>query len=69
MAVETQCWHLVFLGCLIIALSAAVPLWGPGIINTRGGGDSPFLLQRTLEMAENIKTWRIPPQMDGSCRV
>ncbi len=54
--------HLVFLGCLIIALSAAVPIWGPGIINTRGGGDSPFLLQRTLEMAENIKHGGFPPR-------
>ena len=55
-------YHLVFLCCLIIALSAAAPIWGPGIINTRGGGDSPFLLQRTLDMAENIKHGGFPPR-------
>ncbi|HOS79264.1 MAG TPA: hypothetical protein PLJ24_03275, partial [Anaerolineae bacterium] len=25
------------------------------MVNTRGGGDSPFLLQRTLDMAENLR--------------
>ena len=40
---------------LLLALIAAAPLWGPGMVNTRGGGDSPFLLQRTLDMAENLR--------------
>ena len=40
---------------IALALVAAVPLWGPGIVNTRGGGDSPFLLRRTLEMAQNLR--------------
>ncbi|MEA3397343.1 MAG: 6-pyruvoyl-tetrahydropterin synthase-related protein, partial [Chloroflexota bacterium] len=40
---------------LLLALLAAAPLWGPGMVNTRGGGDSPFLLQRTLDMAENLR--------------
>ncbi len=39
---------------VIFALMAAAPLWGPGIINTRGGGDSPFLIQRTLDLADNL---------------
>ncbi len=40
---------------VLLALLAAAPLWGPGMVNTRGGGDSPFLLQRTLDMAENLR--------------
>ncbi len=40
---------------VLVALLAAAPLWGPGMVNTRGGGDSPFLLQRTLDMAENLR--------------
>ncbi|MBN1919702.1 MAG: hypothetical protein JW892_00535 [Anaerolineae bacterium] len=40
---------------LLLPLLAAFPLWGPGMVNTRGGGDSPFLLQRTLDMAENLR--------------
>ena len=39
----------------LLPLLAAFPLWGPGMVNTRGGGDSPFLLQRTLDMAENLR--------------
>ncbi|MDF1512471.1 MAG: hypothetical protein P1S60_01550 [Anaerolineae bacterium] len=57
---HTDTWVLII--CLAIGLCAAVPLWGPGIVNTRGGGDSPFLLQRTLEMAENIKHGLFPPR-------
>ncbi len=41
--------------CIILGLLAAAPLWGVGIVNTRGGGDSPFLLQRTLDMAESLR--------------
>jgi hypothetical protein len=40
---------------LLCALIAAAPVWGPGIINTRGGGDSPFLLARTLDMANSLR--------------
>lgn len=45
---------------LAIALAAAVPLWGPGIVNTRGGGDSPFLLQRVHQMAVNLRAGVFP---------
>ena len=47
---------------VIFALMAAAPLWGPGIINTRGGGDSPFLIQRTLELADNLTHGIFPPR-------
>lgn len=44
----------------LLPLLAASPLWGPGMVNTRGGGDSPFLLQRTLDMAEALRHGHIP---------
>ncbi len=46
----------------IFALLAAAPLWGPGIINTRRGGDSPFLIQRTLDLADNLAHGIFPPR-------
>ena len=54
-------WGL-FLIALLSGLLAAATLWGPGIINTRGGGDSPFLIQRTLSMAENLADGAFPPR-------
>jgi hypothetical protein len=45
---------------LLVVLLAAAPLWGPGIVNTRGGGDSPFLLQRTHQMAANLRSGVFP---------
>ncbi|MBN1953669.1 MAG: hypothetical protein JW900_01355 [Anaerolineae bacterium] len=48
--------RLLQLGTLVlVALLLAAPLWGPGIVNTRGGGDSPFLLQRVHQMAVNLR--------------
>jgi len=51
---------LPVLSLALIALVAAVPLWGPGIINTRGGGDSPFLLQRVDQMVVNLRAGVFP---------
>ncbi len=45
---------------LVVCLIVAVPLWGPGMINTRAGGDSPFLLQRTQQMAVNLQDGVFP---------
>ncbi len=46
---------------LLLALGAALPLWlGPGIVNTRAGGDSPFLLLRVYELAANLRSGMIP---------
>ena len=45
---------------ILIALLAALPLWGPGMVNTRGGGDSPFLLQRTHQLLANLRAGVFP---------
>jgi hypothetical protein len=45
---------------LLVALLAAAPLWGTGMVNTRGGGDSPFLLQRTHQMAHSLRAGVFP---------
>jgi hypothetical protein len=45
---------------ILVALLAAAPLWGPGMVNTRGGGDSPFLLQRTHQMVVNLRAGVFP---------
>jgi len=53
--------HRITVGPLIfIALLAAAPLWGPGMVNTRGGGDSPFLLQRTHQLVVNLRAGVFP---------
>jgi len=45
---------------LLLALIAAGPLWGTGLLNTRGGGDSPFLLLRTHQLAANLRAGVFP---------
>jgi len=45
---------------LLISLFATGPLWGPGLVNTRGGGDSPFLLLRTHQLAANLRAGVFP---------
>jgi hypothetical protein len=45
---------------LLVSLIAAGPLWGPGLLNTRGGGDSPFLLFRTHQLAANLRAGVFP---------
>ncbi|MBN1874858.1 MAG: hypothetical protein JXA33_11565 [Anaerolineae bacterium] len=54
--------RLLYVLPLLLALLAAAPLWGSGMVNTRGGGDSPFLLQRVLDMAENLRHGNFPPR-------
>ena len=48
------------LSLLLVALVIAAPLWGPGMVNTRGGGDSPFLLLRTHQMLVNLQAGVLP---------
>jgi hypothetical protein len=46
---------------VLFALLAAAALWGgPGIVNTRAGGDSPFLLIRTHQLVENLRAGIFP---------
>lgn len=46
---------------LLAAVIAAVPLLlDGGLVNTRGGGDSPFLLQRTHQMATALRDGHFP---------
>ncbi|RLC70588.1 MAG: hypothetical protein DRI81_18880, partial [Chloroflexi bacterium] len=51
-------WTCVTL--ILVALLIAMPLWGDGMVNTRGGGDSPFLLQRAHQMAVNLRAGVFP---------
>jgi len=49
------------LALLLLALIAAAPLWsGPGLINTRAGGDSPFLFIRLHQLVENLRAGVFP---------
>jgi len=45
---------------LLVVLLASAALWGPGMVNTRGGGDSPFLLQRLQQMTVNLRAGVFP---------
>jgi len=54
-------WEPVALVLLaLVALAVAVPLWGPGLVNTRGEGDSPFLLQRVDQLVVNLRAGVFP---------
>ncbi len=51
---------------LFLAVLAALPLLAtPGMIGTRGGGDSPFLLIRTYEMAQGLRAGHFPVRWMG----
>lgn len=52
--------YLALVTLVLAALALAAPLWGPGLVNTRGGGDSPFLLQRTHQLAANLRAGVFP---------
>jgi hypothetical protein len=45
---------------VVCALASAVIWLGAGILNTRAGGDSPFLLIRTYELAANLRAGVFP---------
>jgi len=51
---------LICASLVLVALVVAAPLWGPGMVNTRGGGDSPFLLQRAHQMVINLRAGVFP---------
>ena len=64
-ASESRIW--LFLA-LFAATLAAVPLLTiNGMVSTRGGGDSPFLLIRTYEMIQALRAGQFPARwMDGA---
>ncbi len=46
---------------LALSLLATLPLLiGPGIVNTRAGGDSPFLVQRVQQLTQNLRAGVFP---------
>jgi len=46
---------------LLASLGAALPLvLGPGMVNTRAGGDSLFLVQRVHQLAQNLRAGILP---------
>jgi len=52
-------WHLA--AALAISVIAAWPLFSePGFLNTRGGGDSPFLLQRVQQLGVALADGHFP---------
>lgn len=48
------------LAALLCAGIAAAPALAPGFINTRAGGDSPFLLQRVQQLSVNLSLGIFP---------
>ena len=53
--------HKYLLAALLIAGLAAYPLLSePGLLNTRGGGDSPFLLQRLHQLETAVLDGHFP---------
>ena len=60
---KSRIW--LFLALFSAVLAATPLLVTPGLVNTRGGGDSPFLLIRTYEMAEGLRTGQFPVRWMG----
>jgi hypothetical protein len=53
--------ELPLLVVFIVCALASVAIWnGAGILNTRAGGDSPFLLIRAYELAANLRAGVFP---------
>lgn len=49
------------LSLALFVLLAALPVWtGPGLVNTRGGGDSPFLFFRLQQLVTNLREGVFP---------
>lgn len=58
---ETARTRYFLLAIFLIALAAAWPeLSQPGLLNTRGGGDSPFLLQRLQQLETAVLDGHFP---------
>jgi hypothetical protein len=52
---------LILIAALLVAFFAAWPLISePGFLNTRGGGDSPFLLQRLHQLEAALRDGHFP---------
>ena len=59
MGVRSINW--IGLTLLLLSLLVALPVWnGPGIVNTRGGGDSPFLFFRLHQLMANLREGVFP---------
>jgi uncharacterized membrane protein len=53
--------HVELLLVVLMAVLAALPLFfNNGLLATRAGGDSPFLLQRTQQLVVNLKVGVVP---------
>ncbi len=63
-AAEAKPLRGVWIACALVGIVALLASWnvwsGEGILNTRAGGDSPFLLIRTAELAENLRAGVFP---------
>jgi hypothetical protein len=66
---EKQRWaglSLVLIAALLVAFFASWPLISePGLLNTRGGGDSPFLLQRLQQLETALRDGHFPVRWMG----
>ena len=59
--IQVQRKQIFLFVALLLALIAAWPLLAnPGFLNTRGGGDSPFLLQRLQQMETAVRDGHFP---------
>ena len=58
---KSERFHFFLGTALLVALVAAIPvLLEPGLLNTRGGGDSPFLLQRLHQLETAVYDGHFP---------
>lgn len=53
-------WRYLALALLLAGLAALPLLAGPGVVNTRAGGDSPFLLLRVHQMSRALREGALP---------